>query len=195
LEKVYYEKEPEMSRWTDLLYKKDESQMKGSEPTVPAQNNSTESANPFPTFSIPVFNNNQPVAPPSPTPQNVEVGEIASEVVDDPHLEKVIDLVRNRVETLAGASYRQFNAVRERMQKSLEPNQQLDLRLVCAAIDASGRDLAKEVAVMEQGLQTAELEVSNEIDTEDGLLVWISPLLEKSGWAQTRNPSHQVQWV
>jgi len=157
-----------MSKWTDVLWKSDESQQKRSEPPVPTHGNSTGSANPFPTLSIPVFSNNPPpVAPSSPTPQNVEVEAPAGEVVVDPHLEKVVDLVRSRVETLAGASYQQFNAVLERMQKTLQPNQQLDLNLVCAAVNVSGRDLVSEVAVMEQGLQTAELEVSNEIDTEE----------------------------
>jgi hypothetical protein len=156
--------------WTDLLFKKEGSNSGKSEPVPSAlvQDSSPGATTPFPKLSIPVLTSPQGAPPPAtPMPAPAASAVVEGTEIEDPHLEKVVQLVRTRVHTLAGTSYQQFNAVRERMQLKLQPDQHLNLSLVCAAINASGRELAAEVSVMEQGLQTAELEVRNEIDAEE----------------------------
>jgi hypothetical protein len=161
-----------MGSWKDLIFTREDSDKK--DPTKPGFNTPVQSdgsgMTSFPKLNIPVLVNPtqrdiQPVVQ-TPTPAIAET-DVNQEPTVDPHLEKVVQLVSERVGGLAGASYQQFNAVRARMQRKLQPGQVLDLSLVCAAINASGRDLASEVGVMEQGLQTAELEVGNEIDAEE----------------------------
>lgn len=158
--------------WTDLLFKQGSKTPEGKPEqqafNAPVQDD-PQGTTPFPKLSIPVLTSPQGAPPPAtPMPAPAALGIQSEEVeVEDPHLQKAVELVRTRVHTLAGTSYQQFNAVRERMQRKLQPDQSLDLGLVCAAINASGRELAAEVAVMEQGLQTAEMEVGNEIDTEE----------------------------
>ncbi len=159
--------------WTDAFFQRTDGGSKDkpkTESTTPAGGDS--SSIPFPKLNIPLLatpsqgNGQSSTTQTVPAPVNSDA-VAAEEVTVDPHLEKVVQLVRSRVQTLAGTSYQQFYSVLERMQKKLQPGQALDLSLGCAAINASGRDLASEVSVMEKGLQTAELEVGNEIDTEE----------------------------
>lgn len=159
-----------MAKWTDILFKQNEDGGGKPEPVTNTPVQRDSSPTPFPKLNIPILGQpsqaTQQVPPSPPVSTGVDV-ETSEEKLVDPHLEKVVRLVLDRVHTLAGTSYKQFNAVRERMQRKMQQGQELDLGLVCAAINTSGKDLASEITIMEKGLQTAELEVGNEIDTEE----------------------------
>lgn len=154
-----------MRKFTDLLFKREGGEEK--EPSEPPKVGDDGPSSDFPKLKISVLGRVQPTmaidVPEIPAVEPVQ-GEA---VAEDPHLDKVVKLVQDRVHALAGSSYQQFCAVRERMKSKLGSDQDLDLSLVCAAIDVSGRELVEEVMLMEQGLKTAELEVGNEIDTDE----------------------------
>ncbi len=159
--------------WKDLLYTTngdDDDKKKAPAKAVPP---APDTPLPFPKLNIPVLTQ-QPAAPAQVSSAPVEnsipaqpLPVIEDQVVEDPQLNAVAARLREKIQPIAGVAYGTFRDVRQRMEKRLSPGATLDLGLVCAAANVSGRDLTQGVGLMEQGLQTAELEVGNEIDSEE----------------------------
>lgn len=160
-----------MRNWAGILFNQGgegDQRETPDESSTPSTEGSSEST-PFPRLNIPVLDKPPRAVRQTEEPPSVEEAGSPNEAttVDDPHLMEVIEQIRARVETMAGTAFRQFNSVRKRMQQAKGPGEELDLALVCAAIDVSGQELAREVRVMEESIQTAELEVGNEIDARE----------------------------